>query len=358
MGTVGIAKAIIAKRRPNEANNLSYPSGHTAASFSGASFLQTRYGAAYGIPAYAAAFFVGYSRMAADHHYGDDVLAGASVALLYNFALVRKYPEKLSFKVTKQPQMGYALGFNYRPDLEEPWFQDEPDVAPAQFRFIAEFSATGTTSALFQAPSDTGDPVELDRDFGNVDEPVPSTYVQLQWFIDDRHQLDLILNPFEERDNGTFDEDKSFGGQVFPADTNTKSAYAVYFMRLRYRYNLFPNSRWVVKPAIGLTLSYWSASLVSDAGPAAEEDTWDFMGVVGVLVGYKIGEKWSIMGEVDGFYVHDGHFVDTSVWVGWQFGIQWELRLGIRYLDQEVDVSNFKGRLEQNRAYLAFAFRW
>ena len=63
MGTVGIGKFLVDKRRPNEANNLSYPSGHSVASFSGAAFLQSRYGSAWGIPAYAGAFFVGYSRI-------------------------------------------------------------------------------------------------------------------------------------------------------------------------------------------------------------------------------------------------------------------------------------------------------
>lgn len=57
----------------------SFPSGHTSAAFCGASFIQKRYGWAAGLPAYAAASFVGYSRVYAGRHHIWDVLAGAAI---------------------------------------------------------------------------------------------------------------------------------------------------------------------------------------------------------------------------------------------------------------------------------------
>ncbi|WP_055731858.1 hypothetical protein [Agarivorans gilvus] len=41
-------KWVVDKRRPNFTTNNSFPSGHTTAAFSGASFLHTRYGSAWG----------------------------------------------------------------------------------------------------------------------------------------------------------------------------------------------------------------------------------------------------------------------------------------------------------------------
>ena len=57
------------------------PSGHTAAAFSGASFIQRRYGWRYSLPAYGAAAFVAYSRVAAEKHHVEDVIVGALLGI-------------------------------------------------------------------------------------------------------------------------------------------------------------------------------------------------------------------------------------------------------------------------------------
>ncbi|WP_047043289.1 phosphatase PAP2 family protein [Vibrio mexicanus] len=92
--TVGIVQAgkfAVGRLRPNASNNASFPSGHTAAAFSGAAFLQSRYGAKWGIPAYLAASYVGVSRIHGNRHYADDVLAGAGIAFLTNQFFVSRY---------------------------------------------------------------------------------------------------------------------------------------------------------------------------------------------------------------------------------------------------------------------------
>ncbi len=73
-------KAIVNENRPNHMDNNSFPSGHSSAAFQGATFLQMRYGLKYGLPAYAAASFVGYSRVRGKYHYWHDVAAGAILA--------------------------------------------------------------------------------------------------------------------------------------------------------------------------------------------------------------------------------------------------------------------------------------
>jgi membrane-associated phospholipid phosphatase len=70
---------VIRERRPNGADFHSFPSDSTAVAFSAASYLQIRYGWSYGLPAYALAAFVGYSRVEAREHHWGDVLAGAAI---------------------------------------------------------------------------------------------------------------------------------------------------------------------------------------------------------------------------------------------------------------------------------------
>ena len=80
--TIGITsglKVAVNRKRPN-GGKWSFPSGHTASAFMGASFLHYRYGWEYGFPAYAVAAVVGYSRVNANKHYWSDVVAAAAIA--------------------------------------------------------------------------------------------------------------------------------------------------------------------------------------------------------------------------------------------------------------------------------------
>jgi len=74
-------KYTVSETRPNGVDNHSFPSGHTSTSFASAEFVRERYGWGYGIPAYIAASFVGYSRIESKEHYTRDVIAGAVIGI-------------------------------------------------------------------------------------------------------------------------------------------------------------------------------------------------------------------------------------------------------------------------------------
>jgi membrane-associated phospholipid phosphatase len=89
MAVVYILKPTVNRQRP-DGGSQSFPSGHAASAFAGAAFLQRRYGWSYGIPACAAAAFVGYSRVEAKRHYTSDVVAGAALGIASNLVFTRK----------------------------------------------------------------------------------------------------------------------------------------------------------------------------------------------------------------------------------------------------------------------------
>lgn len=65
VSTIGMTyalKYLIKKERPDGSDKHSFPSMHTSVSFTGAAFIQRRYGWKWGIPAYAIASYVGWSR--------------------------------------------------------------------------------------------------------------------------------------------------------------------------------------------------------------------------------------------------------------------------------------------------------
>jgi membrane-associated phospholipid phosphatase len=71
----------------------SFPSGHTSSAFSGASFIQRRYGWKYGKYAYILAALVGVSRMEGPDGYHDiwDVLGGAVVGIGSTYLFTKPY---------------------------------------------------------------------------------------------------------------------------------------------------------------------------------------------------------------------------------------------------------------------------
>ena len=78
-GTGLVLKQLVKERRPDGSGMDSFPSDSAAVAFAAASSIQVRYGWDYGLPAYAVAAFVGYSRVEADKHHWGDVAAGAAI---------------------------------------------------------------------------------------------------------------------------------------------------------------------------------------------------------------------------------------------------------------------------------------
>ncbi|WP_245750731.1 phosphatase PAP2 family protein [Flagellimonas taeanensis] len=112
-----ILKYAINKPRPEgRLDGHAFPSGHTSFAFQGASFLQRRYGWEYGIPAYAVATYVAYSRLEGvnDRHDGWDILGGALTGIASTYLFTTPYMKE-HFDVSFQSGDGsYALGVVYK----------------------------------------------------------------------------------------------------------------------------------------------------------------------------------------------------------------------------------------------------
>lgn len=94
-------KLAINSKRP-KGGKYSFPSGHTSLAFSGASFLGMRYGMPYGIPAYAGASFVGYSRVYAKRHYWIDILGGALIGGVSSYLFTTPHQTKAEASAKEQ----------------------------------------------------------------------------------------------------------------------------------------------------------------------------------------------------------------------------------------------------------------
>jgi membrane-associated phospholipid phosphatase len=81
----------IEKDRPDGSGDDSFPSGHSADTFAAATFINQRYGWEFGVPSFAVASYVAYTRVASDQHHVEDVLAGAAIGILAGWYFTDPY---------------------------------------------------------------------------------------------------------------------------------------------------------------------------------------------------------------------------------------------------------------------------
>ena len=93
--TEGLTKKFTHRLRPNGADYLSFPSGHTGLAFMGAEYLAQEYDAKspwYGVLGYTVASATGVFRMYNRDHWFSDVVAGAGFGILSTKAAYLIYP--------------------------------------------------------------------------------------------------------------------------------------------------------------------------------------------------------------------------------------------------------------------------
>jgi membrane-associated phospholipid phosphatase len=100
-------KAIARRQRPDGSGGA-FPSGHTSASFATAAVLQRHLGWKAGVPAYAAAVYIGISRMSENRHYASDVMFGAAIGLVSGRAVTVGHG-RARFAVTPLPVSGVGI---------------------------------------------------------------------------------------------------------------------------------------------------------------------------------------------------------------------------------------------------------
>lgn len=112
--SVGITfalKELIDKERPDGSDSKSFPSMHTAVSFTGAAFIQKRYGWKWGIPAYTVAGLVGWSRVYGKKHDWWDVAAGATLGVASAYLFTKPFAEKYNLSIAPATD-GNHFGFH------------------------------------------------------------------------------------------------------------------------------------------------------------------------------------------------------------------------------------------------------
>jgi len=344
--TVHTTKALVDKWRPTGQNPDSFPSGHTAAAFGGASFIQTRYGYGYGIPAYALASFVGYSRIVSENHYADDVVAGASLAMMSNWAFTEPFVNDVTLsasatdggiKITASIPIGGDDRVSEPPTAIKN-VNFNPDV-----HFVFEFGAVWMHKDEVKSPGSLGDTVDFDAYAGTAD-PTTSIRSGFEFYLDDKNELFIQFSPYEMRVTGMLPNNTYFNGKDFTASTAANDTFMAYRWneyRARWRYTLIDDTHFVLKLGAGLSVSENEVELSELTGVRTSSTASSIVALpIGhIHTGLKIGSQSELYAEVDAGGGGNEYILDATIQYRYKMSKHWDIGGGYRFQSLRIDTS-------------------
>ncbi|MBO9449910.1 phosphatase PAP2 family protein [Tropicibacter sp. R16_0] len=347
--TIQSLKFLVEKWRPNYSADNSFPSGHTAAAFSGAAFLQTRYGSSYGVPAYLLASFVGYTRVRAEKHFSDDVLAGASIAMLSNWMYATPLDNGIRVIPTVS-ENAVGLQVSMLTGSNKPAEKKASEPFKPRFRFSFSFGVNSLDRNEVRSPGSTGSQLNLER-FDTFSNPTTSSAASFEYFMSDRHEFYAVLNPLEVRDEGSFSNPVRFDGTVYPANTTTAMDYVMNEIRGGYLYNLIPQGRFDLKIGGGLTFQNTYVRLVSGTLDQEVESN-DFAPYAGIHASYELTDRLELQLGADGTSFDSVEFLDAVALLSYELTPQWDIGVGIQSFSRKLDAAGLKNRYDATNVFL------
>jgi len=356
-GSTYLIKILASKARPNGTNRTSFPSGHTMSAFSGASFFDGRYGRAWGIPAYALALFTGYSRVDSGWHYQDDVIAGASIAMISNWYFVSPLPGRVQLLPTIRGSE-YGMQLTIRGGESEPAepfdLQKNPRKASYRFGFGPAYVIKNVAGS--QGDGDTRFTLS---DLGGFNDPTTTASAHASFAVGKKGAVSVTYGPFEARDQGSFDYDVQFGGALFPAGTPVESSWRFYDLFANYTRTLADSDRWGLTGMVGAGVAYSYVLLKESEGTTeALVDDQTFYPQLGADVEYRLSRNWIVQGGAMGMSIGDEWILDAGAAAVWRPARAWDIALGYKYFSRQIGTDTFYNKVNYHIPFLAVERFW
>lgn len=348
--TVHGIKYLVEKRRPNYneftggKEKVSFPSGHTSSAFGGASFIYNRYGAGWGIPAYALAAYTGYSRVYAEKHYWDDVIAGASIATLSSMYFVTPIDSNVAFlPKTDGDSIGITMvvssdafdGKKRAPDHSETSFEGKN-----QFEFFP---------ALGKFDSSDFDSESFGIDFTDAEDSIPTSAIRFSRQVNDKNLVSFLWHPYEIRALGNFSGDEKH------------VRYLSNDFRFSWQYSLNFSENLVTKVGLALVSQYSEAEVYQDPDDREtlhKSSEWLFIPLVNATLGYKFTPEFLI--SLDSSYGDNGSASITD-WTGslnYQLNDRWSIGAGYNWYERDHEKSEAFKNIEFDNYFIKLGYHF
>ena len=341
-----VGKEIAAKYRPQGESTQSFPSGHASSAFSGASFLYTRYGKAYGIPAYALAAFTAYSRVNANAHHIDDVMAGASVGLFNNWFFVSPHESRVVaypsiYNDNYYMNLSINTGKTKSSDLSE----------RGKYRYALYFGPADQRTNIVKSPNDSSGTEFNLIDFSERNDPTTTANIMFSAQLSDRSELMFSIEPFEARDIGQFSNPVNFAGDTFAANTDVNSRYRLIDSRIQYQYDLLASNVWDFKVGAAVSAQRTVLELeTTEDVPVSygKVDDWVFLPLLHLEGAYHLGKSMVITAEGSWIETSEDEQFDASLMFNYLFDRHWDAGIGYAEYNRKTDTSDLYNEVEYN----------
>ncbi|OAN17671.1 hypothetical protein A3K86_01750 [Photobacterium jeanii] len=346
------------RARPNEGGDNSFPSGHTAAAFSGAAFLQSRYGSMWGVPAYGAATFVAYSRVHGKRHHLDDVIASAGISILVNQYFVSPYYDE-NIQIGSMAVDG-GMGVNVTIsngafDNERTERRSQP-VLPTNYdnRFELGIGAHTSSGGTEVAGQSFVEQPEFDKKFK------PFVYLNYQRELANENLLELYLNTTDSRDRGVMAKDQKLGKN----DYQKGEEVLANFQHIKVGSTLYkgyqPLDDWQVD--FGLGMYYHQLTLEMDNDKNGDNygksQRWRLMPNFALNTQYNITDNLAVKAKGQYQYWDTDKYIEAEAGINYKLNKQWDMGIKYVYADSHFTNSSFNANYDTNAFALTFANRF
>ncbi|WP_163938045.1 phosphatase PAP2 family protein [Paraferrimonas sp. SM1919] len=335
--------------RPDASSPNSFPSGHTSAAFSGAAFIDHRYHNYWAIPAYGAAAFVGFSRVHANKHFMDDVLAGASIATLTSLYFTEPHQGKWQ-ATPAQVGDNPGVNFSYHPDA------NSNHITKTDFKYSYQLNIGAANNT--QNINGISNSIDLSHFNGNEN---PHTFAAaiLNVQTTKAQQLQLEFVPFEGRTYSRLSHANHFLGKEFQGGETLVSAYRLWSLHSDYQFTLARTIDWQLHGGIGLSSQFVQIELDNEPGTKYQNQSVShFMPNINATSRYQFSERWSIDANTRFSQIDCNKLFEINGQVNYQLSNQWQTGLFFGRYQHTIDRKTFFNKVAYNYGGLKMKYQF
>jgi hypothetical protein len=151
-----------------------------------------------------------------------------------------------------------------------------------------------------------------------------------------RHTFSLLYAPLTILSDGRPDEDISFAGELFPANSDIDATYKFNSYRLTYRYTVVQKPK--LNFGIGFTAKIRDASIALTSGDiSGEKVNVGFVPIINFRLYWRPAEKFGILLDGDALAAPQGRAEDVLVAATYRLSDRLGLKAGYRILEGGAD---------------------
>ncbi|WP_201796999.1 phosphatase PAP2 family protein [Vibrio sp. vnigr-6D03] len=333
---VDTTKKIVGRQRPSGTSPRSYPSGHAAAGFSGAHFLQMRYGAEWGVPAYAAASYVAYSRVHGKRHFVSDVTASAGISFLVNQYFVSPYANDGVYLNAQQTEDGMSLNVT----VTEAAFNQERS-SKDRIQTVATPLKNKIEVGLGSHLNFFTEDLVMNQNFSDatqVDKLQPYTRITYSRELANSNALDFEFIPTELRVTGKAKQDFSYQDKDYAKGESLVSEYRHYMLGGNVYKGYTPLENLDVKFGLGVYAHQFGYQVANadSLGQHAKREYLRILPAMTARATYTLWESVAVTGEYRFQSWEKNSHNTAKLGVNYQINRAWDV--GLNYLASSTNL--------------------